>query len=297
MVESKDLASNSVPLNQRTETPLDRSIVSKPKPVYEAGSALLPAKVWPNPTEGIRRDRTGNWVADIVVNDPNSNKNILLEGVRLEQSTQGQIQRINRTGNIYVSVPDQRLLAERDVTSMTARYVDIDVRSKNNSVPIDVLFNNFRSKVNEGSRNLCKILKFDYEREKADLNKYDSLTIYADPNNPDSAGMYVDNSTGEMGMFSKYEGNVIIGKNGVSIDSKKFNRGSSNQTKNGLGTLGLPGNENEIQDILPRSNILLGVPMLQMPYYPDFARILYSVGLLYKMVRVGIVCSEFIKEG
>jgi hypothetical protein len=90
---------------------------------------------------------------------------------------------------------------------------------------------------------------------------------------------------------------VIISKKGVTVEAKKFNRGGSNQTKSGLGTMGLPANENELQDLYPRSNILLNVPMLVMPYYADFQNIMYGIGFLYKMIRVGIVCEEFIKKG
>jgi hypothetical protein len=299
MISLKD---NSKPEHQfkrdkQEQTPLDRSIVSQPKPVYESGTAMLPGKIWPNVAEGIKKNREGRWVVDVVVLDPYTNKNILLDNVLLEQSSQGTIQRVSRNGQVYVSIPDQRMISERDTRSMSARYLDTNVGSTNSAIPLDVVFNNFRSKINNASRNLCQVLKFDYDKEKQDLNKYDSLTIYADPVNPNSAGMYVDNTTGEMGMFNKYGENVIIGKQGVIIEAKKFNRGSSNQSKSGLGTFGLPANENEMQDLYPRSNILLNVPMLVMPYYPDFAKILYGVGFLYKMVRVGIVCGEFIKEG
>ena len=283
--------------DQQEQTPLDRSIVSKPKPVYESGTALLPGQAWPNTSEGIRRNRDGRWVVDVVVKDPYTNKNILLDNVLLEQSTQGNIQRINRTGQIYVSIPDQRMISERDTRQMTARYLDTNVGSTNSALPLDTIFNNFRSKINGASRNLCQILKFDYDKEKQDLNKYDGLTIYADPTNPDSAGMYVDNTTGEMGMFNKYKENVVIGKQGVVIDAKKFNRGASNQAKSGLGTMGMPANENELQDLYPRSNILLNVPMLVMPYYADFQKIMYGIGFLYKMIRVGVVCAEYIKKG
>lgn len=275
-------------------TPLDGSIVTRPKPVYEGGPANLPARVYPSVDSGIYRSRTGSWVVDVMVKDPVTSRDILLTGVRLEQASQGIIQKINKDGTVYISIPDQRLIGERDTSTMTAKWLNTNVGTENGAVPLDMLFNNFRNKITSAANRSCAIAKFDYDVEKRLLNKTDGLTVYADETNPKSSGVVFDTTDGKTAIFNQYGENVTLSKTGVSIEGKKFNRGGSNQTKNGLGTLGLPGNENEIQDLLPRSNILLNVPLLTMPYVPDFMQILYGVAFLYKIVRIGIVAGEFI---
>lgn len=285
----------SYPVNERTETPLDRSIVSKPRPSYESSPATLPALIYPSIEEGVRRNRAGEWVVDVRVRDPNTNKEIILENVRIEQMTRGIMQKVDRGGLLYLSVPDQRLLEERDTRFMTARWVNTNVGTENGAVPIDMVFNSFRNKITSQRARSCGTEKFDYEEEKKKFNTMEGLVIYADETNPDSSGLAIDTTTGETAIFNKYKENIIIGKKGITIDGKNFNRGTSSQTKQGIGTLGLPGRENEMQDMYPRSNILLNIPMLQMPYVAKFMDILYGVAFLYKMVRVGIVAAEFIK--
>lgn len=283
-------------MQNQNSSPLDGTLAGKPTSSYESSAANLPAKVYPNTDTGIRRDRNNNWVVDIMVKDPVTSREILLEGVILEQASQGIIQKINKGGSIYVSIPDQRLIGERDTTRMTAKWLNTNVGTENGAVPLNMLFNNFRNKITSAANRACTISKFDYEIEKKQLNKVNGLTIYADETNPKSSGVAFDTTNGDTTIFNQYGENLSLGRNGVTVDGKKFNRGSSNQTKSGLGTLGLPGNENELQDLLPRSNILMGVPMLMMPYWPDFMQIVYGVALLYKMVRIGQVAADFIQD-
>lgn len=285
----------SQPVDPKTETPLDRSIVGKAKPSYESGAATFPAKVYPNIEEGIRRSRTGNWVVDVILRDPQTNREIILEGIILEQASQGIIQKINKQGIVYVSMPDQRLLAERDTSSMTARWLNTNVGTENGAVPLDMLYSAFRNKITSAANRICITEKFDFNKAKKDIHKTNGITVYADETNPNSSGIIVDSTTGESAIFNQYGENIVLGKKGVSIDAKNFNRGTSSQTKQGLGTLGLPGKENEVQDIMPRSNILLNVPMIQMPYWPQFMQILYGVVFLYKIIRVGQVAADFIQ--
>jgi hypothetical protein len=278
----------------KTETPLDRSIVSKPKSVYESGPATLPAKVYPSTDTGIRRSRTGNWVVDVILRDPITNREIILEGIILEQATQGIIQKINKGGVVYVSMPDQRLLGERDTSAMSARWLNTNVGTENGAIPLDMLFSAFRNRITSASNRICITEKFDYEKAKKDIHKTSGFTVYADENNPNSSGLIVDSTTGEMALFNSSKENVLIGKKGVTIDAKNFNRGTSNQSKQGLGTFGLPGKENETQDLYPRSNILLNVPMIVPPYLLAFIEIVYGVAFLYKIIRIGEVAADFI---
>jgi hypothetical protein len=283
---------NNYELN--AESPLDRSIVSKPKSVYESGAATLPAKVFPNIEQGIRRNRAGEWVVDVILRDPISSKEVILENIALEQASQGIIQKINRGGVVYVSIPDQRMLGERDTRTMTARWLNTNVGTENGAIPLDMLYSAFRNKITSATKRICVTEKFDYDKAKRDIHKTNGITVFADETNPTSSGMIIDTTTGEMAIFNSSKENLLISKKGITVDAKNFNRGSSSQTKQGLGTLGLPGRENEVQDIMPRSNILLNVPMIQMPYWAQFMQILYGVVFLYKIIRVGQVAADFI---
>lgn len=286
------MINNNYDLN--TQSPLDRSIVSKPKSVYESGAATLPAKVFPNIEQGIRRNRSGQWVVDVIMRDPISSREVILENIVLEQATQGIIQKINKGGVVYVSIPDQRMLGERDTSGMSARWLNTNVGTENGAIPLDMLYNAFRNKITSATKRICVTEKFDYDKAKRDIHKTNGITVFADETNPNSSGMIIDTTTGEMAIFNSSKENLLVGKKGVTVDAKNFNRGSSSQTKQGLGTLGLPGRENEVQDIMPRSNILLNIPMIQMPYWPQFMQILYSVVFLYKIIRVGKVAADYI---
>lgn len=276
--------------------PLQGSIVTKPKPVYESGPATLPGRVYPSTDTGIYRDRSNSWVVDVLVKDPITSREIVLQGVRLEQNSQGLIQKINKTGTLYVSMPDQRALGERDISVMTAKWLDTNVGTENSAVPMSMIFNSYRNKISSAAARFCDVSKFDYEKEAKNLHKIEGLTVVADPTNPKSSGMAYDTTTGRTAIFNKHQQNMTFDKDGISVDAKKFNRGGSNQTKNGLGTLGLPGSENEMQDLYPRSNILLNVPMIVPPYLVEFMMILYGVAFLYKIVRIGQVAADFIQD-
>lgn len=189
------------------------------------------------------------------------------------------------------------MLGERDTSAMSARWLNTNVGTENGAIPLDMLYSAFRNKITSATKRICVTEKFDYDVAKRDIHKTNGITVYSDETNPNSSGMIIDTTTGEMAIFNSSKENLMISKKGITVDAKNFNRGSSSQTKQGLGTLGLPGRENEVQDIMPRSNILLNVPMIQMPYWPQFMQILYGVVFLYKIIRVGQVAADFISGG
>lgn len=261
-------------------------------------SVILPAEFWPDANTAIRQVNN-QWVATLRVTDPHTRKPIILEGVPIGQNNDTGFHKIGANSIVNLTVQDARHISTKNVDQMVMHITDRQFRSQNTAVPESVFSNNHRQQNSAPPRNgvrSCKIGKYDLAELSNNIFRQEGMSVYADPRNPRSAGMALDSTSDEVHMFNRMESKMTLSRDRLTVKAPQFDTGEASIMKQSIGTGGLPSQNNPIQELYPRSNILLNVPMVVPNYLPAIAEILFGLGLVYKIVKVGQVAVEAIQD-
>jgi hypothetical protein len=237
-------------------------------------SINVPAELWPDANSAIRQQADGRWVATLRVTDPHTRKPVILESVPITQGSDSSFQKLGAGSHAMVSVPDARMISLKDTSQMLTSIGDKNFRSQNTVVPESVFANNYRNANSAPPANgvrSCKIGKYDLAELTNNVFRQEGMTVYADPRNPRSAGMATDSTSDEVHMFNRMESRMTLSRDRLAVRAQKFDTGEATEMKQSIGTGGLPSENNPIQDLYPRSNILLNVPLVVPNYLPAIA--------------------------
>lgn len=260
-------------------------------------SINVPAEFWPDANSAIRQQADGRWVATLRVTDPHTRKPVILESVPIAQGSDSSFQKLGVGSSAMVSVPDARMISLKDTSQMLMSLTDKNFRTQNTVVPESVFANNYRNANSAPPANgvrSCKIGKYDLAELTNNVFRQEGMTVYADPRNPRSAGMATDSTSDEVHMFNRMESRMTLSRDRLAVRAQKFDTGEATEMKQSIGTGGLPSENNPIQELYPRSNILLNVPLVVPNYLPAIADILFGIGLVYKIIKCGEVAADAI---
>ncbi len=262
-------------------------------------SITIPAEFWPDANSAIRQGADGKWTATLRVTDPHTRRPIILQDVPIAQTSDGGFQKLGQSSIVNLTVPDARQVSLKDTTGMLMAIQDSKFRTQNTVVPESVFANNHRQSNSappaRGTRS-CKIGKYDLAELTNNIFRQEGMTVYADPRNPRSAGMVADSTSDEVHLFNRMESRMTLSRDRLAVRAQKFDTGEATIMKQSIGTGGLPSENNPIQELYPRSNILLNVPMVVPNYLPALAEILLGLGLVYKIIKCGEVAVDAIQD-
>jgi len=267
---------------------------------YTVEGTLLARQIKGAARDAIYKDaNTGTYMVDATVRDPYSKEYIELKGIRLSQMHTNEMQRVTSNSTVMVTASDARDIYLKNTANLSARLVGGDFKSANTAIPADLLSKSMRaSQTAGGERKICNLsAAFDFKLESSTLFNKPNLTVSADSQNERSPGTLYDSATQESTYFHKDGHKMSQGQQGVQFNTPSINTGNAKMKRESIGTGGLPSRENDLRDIYPSSNILLNAPMVVPPYLPEFLAIIMGINMVYKLWRIGEVCSDAIKTG
>lgn len=279
-------------MNNKVKDKVTKSI----QPLSLEGTVAL------NTSGDITYRHNGAIVVDLTVIHPETKQPKVLRAIRIKQTNSVIMQNIHNSTQFMINIPDVSYINTGEVQEMVATIVDGNMRSENQSIPDRNLKANYRNQSAKNKRDsknkkdaLCKNGKFNAINEKKNLHTKPNLKVIGNNSRKNSASLVIDNTTDEIVVANSKGDNLSIGKRGATFKTKTVDMGESKKKKNGMGTMGGPGKENELADMYPKSNLLLSAPMVQPSYLPDLNSIMIGVGYVYKIIKVVKAANEYVK--
>lgn len=226
-----------------------------------------------------------------------TNRQIIVTGIRLEDSILGIINPIGQGRLVDVSFPSRADFIKLNGGNAKAALSTDVPNTENQAVPANLLGKIDQNSLSKGNNNVCLTMRSkaaDIALLKRKLSEREQLSFIQHPYSKNSPGLVIDKSNdGSITQFDT-NGNIVkVGQNGLVQDVSMVNSESAVRGKRSLLLGGMAGIKTDtITEMVPGSNIFTPVPTI----IPDITLIVYGMGIIRMIMAVSKLAKEGLQE-